>query len=140
MGVRDEPGTVAAIFKPLADADISVDMIVQDVSKKGGLTDVTFTVDKDYLDKALALIEDTKVATGFEKLASDKNVIKLTVVGLGMAGRAGVAQKMFTALGEKGINIQAISAADIKISVLVKEAHQKDALKALHTAYGLDKR
>ena len=140
LGVRDEPGTVAAIFKPLADADISVDMIVQDVSKEDGLTDVTFTVDKDYLDQALALIEKTKAATGFENLVSDKDVIKLTVVGLGMAGRAGVAQKMFTALGERGINIQAISAADIKISVLVKEIHQKEALKALHSAYGLDKR
>ncbi len=140
LGVRDEPGTVAAIFKPLADADISVDMIVQDVSKEDGLTDVTFTVDKDYLDQALALIAKTKAATGFENLVYDKDVIKLTVVGLGMAGRAGVAQKMFTALGERGINIQAISAADIKISVLVKEIHQKEALKALHSAYGLDKR
>ncbi|MEE8258375.1 MAG: aspartate kinase, partial [Sphingomonadales bacterium] len=140
LGVRDEPGTVAAIFKPLADADISVDMIVQDVSKEDGLTDVTFTVDKEYLAQALALIEKTKAATGFENLVSDKDVIKLTVVGLGMAGRAGVAQKMFTALGERGINIQAISAADIKISVLVKEVHQKEALKALHSAYGLDKK
>jgi len=140
LGIRDEPGTVAAIFKPLADADISVDMIVQDVSKDDGLTDVTFTVDKDNLDQTLALIEKTKAATDFENLVSDRNVIKLTVVGLGMAGRAGVAQKMFTALGELGINIQAISASDIKISVLVKEVHQKDALKALHSAYGLDKR
>ena len=140
LGIRDEPGTVAAIFKPLADADISVDMIVQDVSKEDGLTDVTFTVDKDNLDQTLALIEKTKAATDFENLVSDRNVIKLTVVGLGMAGRAGVAQKMFTALGELGINIQAISASDIKISVLVKEVHQKDALKALHSAYGLDKR
>jgi aspartate kinase len=131
---------VAAIFKPLAEAGISVDMIVQDVSKDGGLADVTFTVDKDLLDRTLELIEGSKEKTGFEDLVSDRNVIKLTVVGLGMAGQAGVAQTMFTALGERGINIQAISATDIKISVLVQEKHQKEALKSLHAAYGLDKR
>jgi len=140
IGVRDEPGTVAAIFKPLAEAGISIDMIVQDVSKDGGLTDVTFTVDKDFLDKTMELIAGTREKIGFENLTSDRNVIKLTVVGLGMAGQAGVAQTMFTALGEKGINIQAISATDIKISVLVREQHQKEALKALHSAYGLDKK
>ena len=140
IGIKDEPGTVAAVFKPLADADISVDMIVQDVAKKDGLTDVTFTVDKRNLEKTLELIEKAKADAGFMDLTSDPDVIKLTVVGLGMVGQAGVAQKMFTALGEKGINIQAISATDIKISVLVKEDHQAEALKALHSAYGLDKR
>lgn len=140
IGIRDEPGTVAAIFKPLADADISVDMIVQDVAREGGLTDVTFTVDKSNLKRTLELVRETKDQTGFEDLTCDEEVIKLTVVGLGMAGKAGVAQRMFTALGDKGINIQAISAADIKISVLVREKHQKQALKALHSAYGLDKR
>ncbi|MCH8173167.1 MAG: aspartate kinase [Proteobacteria bacterium] len=140
IGIRDEPGAVAAIFKPLAEAGISVDMIVQDVSKDGGLADVTFTVDKDLLDRTLKLIKGSREKTGFKDLISDRNVIKLTVVGLGMAGQAGVAQTMFTALGEKGINIQAISATDIKISVLVQEKHQKEALKSLHAAYGLDKR
>lgn len=140
IGIRDEPGTVAAIFKPLAEADISVDMIVQDVAREGGLTDVTFTVDKSNLKRTLELVRGTKDQTGFEDLTCDKEVIKLTVVGLGMAGKAGVAQRMFTALGDKGINIQAISASDIKISVLVREKHQKQALKALHSAYGLDKR
>ncbi|MCH7805575.1 MAG: aspartate kinase [Proteobacteria bacterium] len=140
IGIRDEPGTVAAIFKPLAEAGISVDMIVQDVSKDGGLTDVTFTVDKDLLDQTLELIKGSREKTGFKNLISDRNVIKLTVVGLGMAGQAGVAQTMFTALGERGINIQAISATDIKISVLVQEKHQKEALQSLHAAYGLDKR
>ncbi|MCH7630850.1 MAG: aspartate kinase [Proteobacteria bacterium] len=140
IGIRDEPGAVAAIFKPLAEAGISVDMIVQDVSKDGGLADVTFTVDKDLLDRTLKLIKGSREKTGFKDLISDRNVIKLTVVGLGMAGQAGVAQTMFTALGERGINIQAISATDIKISVLVQEKHQKEALKSLHAAYGLDKR
>ena len=140
IGIRDEPGTVAAIFKPLAEAGIGVDMIVQDVSKDGGLTDVTFTVDKDLLDQTLELIKGSREKTGFKNLISDRNVIKLTVVGLGMAGQAGVAQTMFTALGERGINIQAISATDIKISVLVQEKHQKEALQSLHAAYGLDKR
>lgn len=140
IDVKDEPGAVAAIFKPLADADISVDMIVQDVAKEDGLTDVTFTVDKANLKKCLELIRKAKNKAGFRDLTSDTAVTKLTVVGLGMAGQAGVAQKMFTALGGKGINIQAISATDIKISVLVAERHQKEALKALHAAYGLDKR
>ena len=140
IGIRDEPGAVAAIFKPLADAGISVDLIVQDVSKDGGLTDITFTVDKGLLEKTFKLIKATQKLTGFEDLTSDRDVIKLTVVGLGMAGQAGVAQTKITALGEKGINIQAISATDIKISVLVQEKHQKEALKSLHSAYGLDKR
>ena len=87
----------------------------------------------------LKLIEKAKAKAGFKALESDSNVTKLTVVGLGMAQQAGVAQKMFTALGDKGINIQAISATDIKISVLVADEHQKEALKALHAAYGLDK-
>lgn len=140
LGISDEPGTVAGIFKPLAEADISVDMIVQDVAKDGGLTDITFTVDKSLLKDTIDLITMNRAKSGFQNLVFDENVIKLTVVGLGMSGQAGVAQKMFTALGEKGINIQAISATDIKISVLVNEEHQKTALRALHAAYGLDKR
>ncbi len=139
IGVRDEPGAVAAVFKPLADHDISVDLIVQDVSREAGLADITFTVDKENLDEALSLIRGARKKTGFKDIISDKDVIKLTVVGLGMAGQAGVAQKMFNALGSKGINIQAISATDIKISVLVAQTHQREALKALHAAYGLDK-
>ncbi len=140
IGIRDEPGAVAAIFQPLADHNISVDLIVQDISRHAGLADLTFTVDKELLEKALGLIKEAKKRTGFSEIVTDTNVIKLTVVGLGMAGQAGVAQKMFNALGKKGINIQAISATDIKISVLVREKHQKDALRALHAAYGLDKR
>jgi len=139
IGIKDEPGAVAAVFKPLAEAGISVDMIVQDVSKKAGLADITFTVAKENLEGALKLIKDNQKKGGFQGVASDSDVIKLTVVGLGMAGQAGVAQKMFNALGERGINIQAISATDIKISVLVAENHQREALRALHAAYGLDK-
>lgn len=139
IGVPDEPGAVAAIFKPLAENNVSVDMIVQDVSREAELADVTFTVDKELLEKAIKLIKESKGERGFKEVSFDPDVIKLTVVGLGMAGQAGVAQKMFNALGEKGINIQAISATDIKISVLVSEKHQRDALVALHAAYGLDK-
>lgn len=140
IGLRDEPGAVAAIFKPLADHNISVDLIVQDISRDPGLADLTFTVDKELLEKALGLIKKSKEKTRFSEIVTDTDVIRLTVVGLGMAGQAGVAQKMFNALGDKGINIQAISATDIKISVLVSEKHQKDALRALHAAYGLDKK
>ncbi len=140
IGIPDEPGAVAAIFKPLADHNISVDLIVQDISREPGLADLTFTVDKEWLEKALELIKEAREKPGYSEIVTDAEVIKLTVVGLGLAGQAGVAQKMFNALGEKGINIQAISATDIKISVLVSEKHQGDALKALHAAYGLDKR
>jgi aspartate kinase len=138
IGIPDEPGVVAALFKPLAEANISVDLIVQDTSQTAGRADLTFTVKKDLLEKALDLIAETKAKTDFSEVTSDTEVIKLTVVGAGFAGQAGVAQKMFNALGEKGINIQAISAGDIKISVLVAEEHQKEALSALHKAYGLD--
>ncbi|HXV73726.1 MAG TPA: ACT domain-containing protein, partial [Sphingomonadales bacterium] len=139
LGVKDEPGAVAAIFKPLAEEKISVDMIVQDISRAGGLADVTFTVDKDHLEKAKKLIKKSQKKTKFRDLNSDTGVVKLTVVGLGMSGQPGVAQMMFNALGQEGINIQAISATDIKISVLVSQQHQKKALAALHKAYGLDK-
>lgn len=137
-GIRDEPGAVAALFKPLADAGISVDMIVQDVAGEGNLADVTFTVNKRAAAKAVSLLEAAKGKIGFKRIASDPDVVKVSLVGLGMAGKPGIAQRMFTALGGEGINIQAISASEIKISVLIAAAHKRAALKALHSAYGLD--
>ncbi|MEE8295397.1 MAG: aspartate kinase, partial [Sphingomonadales bacterium] len=98
IGIPDEPGAVAAIFKPLADHNISVDLIVQDISREPGLADLTFTVDKEWLEKALELIKEAREKPGYSEIVTDAEVIKLTVVGLGLAGQAGVAQKMFNAL------------------------------------------
>jgi aspartate kinase len=137
QGVADEPGTVAGLFRPLAEAGISVDMIVQDVAGKNAPADVTFTVHKKDLARALSLLKAAKKSVGFRALEADDKVVKVSVVGLGMAGRPGVAQKMFDALGAKHINIQAISASDIKISVLIAEHHKAEAVRALHAAYGL---
>jgi len=139
LGVADEPGTVAAVFKPLADAGISVDMIVQDVAGANEPADVTFTVSKNDLAKTLELLAAAKGAVGYREVLSDPYVVKVSVVGLGMAGRPGVAQKMFDALGARKINIQAISASDIKISVLIAENHKAEAVRALHAAYGLER-
>ena len=136
--VPDNPGIAASIFGPLADASIVVDMIVQNVSEDGKATDLTFTVPKDDLDRALQVIEDGKEELGFERVEGDPDVVKISVVGVGMRSHAGVAMRMFQALADKGINIQVISTSEIKISVLVSEAYTELALRSLHTAYGLD--
>ena len=134
----DNPGIAASIFGPLADASIVVDMIVQNVSEDGKATDLTFTVPKDDLDRALQVIEGLKEGLGFERIEGDPDVVKISVVGVGMRSHAGVAMRMFQALADKGINIQVISTSEIKISVLVSEAYTELALRSLHTAYGLD--
>jgi len=136
--VPDNPGIAASVFGPLADASIVVDMIVQNVSEDGKATDLTFTVPKDDLDRALQVIEGAKEELGFERVEGDPDVVKISVVGVGMRSHAGVAMRMFQALADKGINIQVISTSEIKISVLVSEAYTELALRSLHTAYGLD--
>jgi len=136
--VSDRPGVAAAIFGPLTDANVNIDMIVQNVSEDGKATDLTFTVTKADFERARALLEARRAALGFERLVADANVVKISVIGVGMRSHAGVAQKMFTALGEKGINIQVISTSEIKVSVLISEDYAELALRALHTAYGLD--
>lgn len=136
--VADRPGVAAAIFGPLADASINVDMIVQNVSADGSSTDLTFTVGKTDLKPAIKVLEDRKADLRYETLVSDDNVVKVSVIGVGMRSHAGVAQSMFTALADKGINIQVISTSEIKVSVLVAEEYTELALRALHTAYGLD--
>ncbi len=136
--VADRPGVAAAIFGPLADAAINVDMIVQNVSEDGKTTDLTFTVGKADLDRAVKVIEGAKDGLKYERLAADANVVKVSVIGMGMRSHAGVAQKMFSTLAEKGINIQVISTSEIKVSVLIAEEYTELALRALHTAYGLD--
>jgi aspartate kinase len=136
--VPDQPGVAARIFGPLAEAAINVDMIVQNISPDRKTTDLTFTVTKADLERAVKVLEDNHDALGFVELAADSNVVKVSVIGVGMRSHAGVAQKMFTALAEKGINIQVISTSEIKVSVLVAEEYTELALRSLHSAYGLD--
>lgn len=136
--VPDTPGAAAGIFGPLADEHINVDMIVQNVSPEGGYTDLTFTVGKNDYDRAVKMLEDRKSEFGFAELVPDTDVVKVSVIGVGMRSHAGVANTMFRALSEKGINIQVISTSEIKVSVLIAEEYTELALRALHTAYGLD--
>ncbi len=136
-GVEDRPGVAAAIFGPLADAEINVDMIVQNVADGGAHTDITFTVPKADLDRAVSMLGNAPVA--FDSLVPDRNVAKVSVVGIGMRSHAGVAQKMFATLAARGINIEVISTSEIKISVLIAEEYAELAARALHTAYGLDR-
>jgi aspartate kinase len=137
--VKDKPGVSAGVFGPLAEADISVDMIVQNVSADGAVADITFTLPRKDLRKAIELLEKLKDQIGFQDIAHSADVAKVSVVGIGMRSHAGVAAKMFKSLADKGINIQAITTSEIKVSVLIDEAYTELAVRALHTAYGLDK-
>ena len=136
--VPDKPGAVAHIFEPLANASINVDMIIQNVGRDKGETDVTFTVPQADLARAQALLEDRRDEIGFNRLITDSQIAKISVVGVGMKSHAGVASTMFKALSDRGINIQAISTSEIKISVLIDEDETELAVRVLHTAYGLD--
>ena len=138
--VKDQPGISAAIFGPLAEADISVDMIVQNLSSDGAYTDITFTLARKDLRKAIDVITAMKAKVGFEDVVHSADVAKISVVGIGMRSHAGVAAKMFKSLADKGINIQAITTSEIKVSVLIDEAYTELAVRALHQAYGLDKK
>ena len=136
--VPDKPGAVARIFEPLAAANINVDMIIQNVGREKGETDVTFTVPAADLARTEALLEEHREAIGFNRIITDGKVAKVSVVGVGMRSHAGVASAMFTALADRGINIQAISTSEIKVSVLIDEDETELAVRVLHTAYGLD--
>ncbi|MFQ5468422.1 MAG: aspartate kinase, partial [Kiloniellaceae bacterium] len=138
IGVPDRPGAAAGIFGPLAEAGINVDMIVQNVAVDGHTTGLTFTVPKAELERAVQVLEALRGTLGYRGLMSDPNVVKVSVVGVGMRSHAGVAQGMFRALAEKGINIQVISTSEIKVSVLIAEEYAELAVRSLHTAYGLD--
>ena len=136
--VADKPGVAANIFGPLADSNINVDMIVQNVSEDGSHTDLTFTVPNDDLDRALGVIESAEGDIGYRDVLGSTDVVKLSVIGVGMRSHAGVAAQMFQSLAEKGINIQAITTSEIKISILIDAAYTELAIRALHTTYGLD--
>jgi aspartate kinase len=136
--VPDRPGAVGSLFGPLAEANVNVDMIVQNIAHDTGNTDVTFTVPRTDLPKSLAVLEKARADIGYSRLITDDNVAKISVVGVGMRSHAGVAQTMFAALGSRGINIQAITTSEIKVSVLIAEEYTELAVRVLHTAYGLD--
>lgn len=139
-GLRDEPGVSAAIFDAMADANICVDMIVQSDAADGAHTDITFTLPESELKKAMAVLEKNRDRIGYEKIVSDTDCVKVSLVGVGMRTHTGIARKMFAALSEKGINVQAISTSEIKISVLIPADYAELAVRALHAAFNLDKK
>ena len=139
-GLPDRPGTVAAIFAPLARANINVDMIVQSGAGTGSPSDLTFTVPNGSLAHAVAELEKARTAIGFSEILTDTNVVKVSAVGIGMRSNAGIAAKMFETLAERGINILAISTSEIKVSVLLPEEYTELAVRVLHSAFGLDAR
>nr|WP_170013915.1 aspartate kinase [Pontixanthobacter rizhaonensis] len=136
--VPDKPGAVANIFEPLAGASINVDMIIQNVGRDKGETDVTFTVPQTDLARAQALLEDQRGNIGFNRIITDDHIAKISVVGVGMKSHAGVASTMFKSLADRAINIQAITTSEIKVSVIIDEDETELAVRVLHTAYGLD--
>lgn len=138
--VKNIPGVAAEVFGPLAEAEINVDMIVQNVTEQGDATDMTFTVAREDLERAVEALKAKQKKLGYASLFTDSNVAKVSVIGVGMRSHAGLAQKMFQTLAEKGINIQVISTSEIKVSVLISADYLELALRALHTAYGLDAR
>ena len=135
--VPDRPGIAASVFGALATKNVNVDMIVQNVSEDGD-TDITFTIPRVDLPRAKQVLEEAQAEIGYGELLTDPQVAKISVVGIGMTSHSGVAQTMFKALASRSINIQVISTSEIKISVLVAEDYTELAVRALHTAYGLD--
>jgi aspartate kinase len=140
LKVADKPGVAASVFGPLAEANINVDMIVQNVSDDGRHTDLTFTVQSADLDRALEVLTKAKDAIGYGDLRGATDIAKVSAIGVGMRSHAGVAAQMFSALAEKGINIEAISTSEIKISVLIDAAYAELAVRTLHSLFGLDSR
>jgi aspartate kinase len=136
--VADRPGVAAAIFMPLADANINVDMIVQ-VASDDSATDITFTVPTADFDRARLILEKQKPQIGYAALQGANDVVKISAIGIGMRSHAGVAARAFKALSEKGINIRAITTSEIKFSVLIDAAYTELAVRTLHAIYGLDK-
>lgn len=136
--VADKPGVAAAVFGCLADSSINVDMIVQNISEDGKFTDMTFTVPAADYDKALKVLKDN-TAIQAEAIQGSTDVVKVSIIGIGMRSHAGVAADMFRALAEKGINILAITTSEIKVSILIESAYTELAVRTLHSLYGLDK-
>jgi aspartate kinase len=138
FGLPDHPGVSSEIFGRLADANVNVDMIVQSHARSEGAANMEFTVGRRDAARAVEIVKSAQSAIGFEEVAVDEEVAKVSVIGVGMRSHAGVAKTMFGALAEKGVNIQVISTSEIKISVLIDAAYTELAVRALHAAYGLD--
>jgi aspartate kinase len=138
-GVEDKPGVAAAIFGPLADTGVNVDMIVQNISEDGRTTDITFTVPTADFERSLALIEKLKADVVMARVSGSSDVAKVSVIGIGMRSHAGVAAEAFKALASRGINIQLITTSEIKISVLIDAAYTELAVRTLHSIYELDR-
>ena len=136
--VADKPGVAAALFGPLADAHINVDMIVQNTSADGR-TDITFTVPVSDYERAQQVLAKVKDKVGFSAVEGAADVVKVSIIGVGMRSHAGVAATAFKALAERGINIRAISTSEIKISILIDAAYTELAVRTLHSVYGLDR-
>ena len=136
--LSDSPGVSAAIFGPLSDEYINVDMIVQNISEDGTHTDMTFTLPSGDVDKALAVLEKEKQNIGFDVVQSETGLVKVSVIGIGMRSHAGVAATAFKAMAEKGINIKAITTSEIKISILIDSEYAELAVRTLHSVYELD--
>jgi aspartate kinase len=137
IGVMDRPGTAASIFKPLADNQINVDMVVQTSSPDGGQTDITFTIIKDDVKNCIKILKENKKIS-YKKIIHDDKVSKVSIVGAGMIATAGVTYRMFQALAKKKINIMVISTSEIKISVLINQKNIKKAIRVLHKEFDLD--
>jgi len=137
LQLQDRPGMVAKVCKAMSDANVIVDMIVQGISRNDNAANLTFTVGKRDLEKALKALDTAKGEIGFEGIKSDGNVTKVSVVGIGMRSHTGVAQTMFEALAERGINVEVIATSEIKISVLIDSEYTELAVRALHNAFGL---
>lgn len=136
--VADKPGVAFSVFGPLAEANINVDMIVQNISPDGKATDITFTVPETDYERAIKVLEDNREEIGFQNIEGASNVVKVSVIGTGMRSHAGIAAQCFQALADKGINIRAITTSEIKISVLIDSAYTELAVRTLHSLYGLD--
>ena len=138
QGLPDKPGIAAAVFGELAENHINVDMIVQSAASEGQLTDITFSLGRGDLSKALGIIDASRDRLGFQGIDSKDDVTKISVVGTAMRSQPGVARTMFETLADRGINIEVISTSEIKISVLVSAEYTELAVRSLHTAFGLD--
>jgi aspartate kinase len=136
--VADKPGVAAAIFMPLAEANINVDMIIQVVSGDATTTDITFTVPAAEYERTITLLEQRRAKIGYAKLHGAQDVVKISAIGVGMRSHSGVAARAFKALAEKGVNIRAITTSEIKFSMLIDDAYTELAVRTLHTLYGLD--
>jgi aspartate kinase len=140
LNMPDHPGLSAVIFGVLADKEVNVDMIVQNISQDGKYVDITFTTGKDELERAKLAIDSIKAEVKYEKLLIDDNIAKVSVIGVGMISHSGVAHTMFKTLANKGVNLLLISTSEIKISVLIAKEYGELAVRVLHDAYGLEKK